>query len=254
MNAYASRRTDPGLNALLAGTRARGHVPGRVGLVGPTERVRIAGNATQAGTSIGFTSPVAIWEKIANLHQLAASLDREIKINLPETSPYRAAWDAWFARETAIYEKYAGPNYSTRARFGVLFGGTDALDREIETQRGTFNSFQTDYARQISRDGRPVGVPSTPSSTSETARSGGSIIPWWFWLLLGTGIAVGGYALYKSYQRQRRIQAAVLEELPGILATGGATAPQGLTRAAQRVNREEEALAARDCGCEHRDD
>ncbi len=177
----------------------------------------------------GWTTPTTIYEKMREIDPGARELNALILANSRKPG-LKAAWEAWYPRWLAFFAKYQ----SDFAKMGALFY-TDDLARTTEDFRSTYASFRATYVAEKDDKGLPLIAPTTPvpnplpdPSAKKPGGDGGNDnlgiqIPWWFWVLGGGGLVVGGYFLYRSIQRtahetnakRKAIETGVLPKLIG---------------------------------------
>jgi hypothetical protein len=174
--------------------RSQGHRPGTAQAV-----------ARPGRPVVGWTSPEIIYDKMRSIDSGAKELDVLMRTNVREPVVL-AAWKAWYAQWLAFFARHQ----SKYAQFGtLLFMNTDELAGQTEEYRRTYESFRATYALQRDASGNPLPQPSTPipvvltpgATKKEDGSSGGIQIPWWFWVVGGVGVTVGGYFLYKNITR-----------------------------------------------------
>lgn len=160
---------------------------------------------------IGFTQPVAIYERMRMLYANALRLNADI-VYVSDPA-FIAGWNAWLANYTPLYEKYAGPNSSSTAKALIVFR-SDEFSGQVAQLEAQFQSFLVDYNRQLKPDGSAV-----PQIMPQTDPGGekGFGLPWWFWVG-GTALAVGaGWLVYRKVQEGKAKASYVKKHAPGIL-------------------------------------
>ena len=167
-----------------------------------------------AHASVGFTAPTDIYEVMRQIQTSAEALNPDVATNVMDPA-FRQAWAAWFREWRAFFDA----NYRT---FKTLLH-TDELKAQVETYRLQLLSWYEGYARQTGPAGRPVppphGVPPFRPPPSESGgESGGSILPWWAWVLGGVALVGAGYLAYRKYHElHAKRRALETEVLPGLI-------------------------------------
>jgi hypothetical protein len=186
---------------------------------------------------VGWTPPTVIYDKMRHIDSGVRELNVLLLVNV-KSATLRAAWEAWYKNWQAFFEKYQG----TFARLGAVFY-TDDLAAQTEEYRRIYESFRASYAVERGDKGEPLPPPSAPIPAVLTpgdkrkegeSKDSGWSLPWWFWVLGGAAVTVGGYFLYKTVRQtvaDTRAKKRALEgAVPGLLTASGV--PSSVSHAA----------------------
>jgi hypothetical protein len=155
------------------------------------------------------------------------------------------AWKTWFARWSAFFAKYQSE--WAMSRFWVPFD-SDSFALQVEDYRQQYASFRATYEAERDEKGAPLpqpaaplpaampppNAPPSPDAPKKPWFSLGLEIPWWFWLVGGAGLTVGGYFLVKRILWTKRELAAkgrvAQELLPAYLSSTLPVAGPAITK------------------------
>lgn len=188
---------------------------------------------------VGWTTPTTIYEKMRAINASAEDLNPLVQVHIRRPE-WKTAWDAWFGRWKAFFQKYQ----SDGAKLGALFY-TDELAASTEEHRRILEDFQRGYSAEKNEKGEPLPAPNVPVPQPLPPKGGdkedeGFKIPWWGWLLGGTVLVVGGYYFFKFARstaadmraKHRALEGALPRLLPGGIgeaAAARASDPSRLT-------------------------
>lgn len=190
---------------------------------------------------MGFTAPARIWAKVDDIERSAASLDRDVDMNVREPG-FVAGWKTWYANwRRNYYDKYRSSSLdSVKNRLGAL-SGSDQLDAEVEAQRKTLHDFYENYTRQRLPNGQPVpfpsGLPPSRFGTDDPQTQSAWTLPWWFWLAAGSALAFIAWRFYVTYKKVDARGRAIEDRLvPALAARTGL--PEQETREVLQAGRD----------------
>lgn len=178
-----------------------------------TARARALSAPPSSPARIGFTAPTDIYEAMRQIQSSAEALDADVAANVIDPA-FRAAWAAWFHEWRAFFDA----NYR---KLGTILH-TDELKAQVESYRSQLLSWYDGYTHQSAPNGAPLpaphGVPPLrPPPEAETS-GGGSLLPWWAWMLGGVAVVGAGYLAYRHYgEVQAKKRAIEREVLPGLI-------------------------------------
>lgn len=178
---------------------------------------------------VGFVMPKVIYDRIRGLDAKVASLDADIRANLPADRPFVGSWNAWRASWTAFRDRnLAVASTYNPFQLGTAVLDTDRTNAQVDQYQSDLARWYADYAKQPSATDptRPVAPPSAPPQTPPippndspgNKSSGGSwweqhnpfgkggvgitdIVPWWVWALGLVGVGLAGYSVYRTYKK-----------------------------------------------------
>lgn len=162
--------------------------------------------------AVGFTPPVAIYDRMDETNADAVRLDKNIKayVSDPEGDFVRP-WEAWLANWRRFYDKYRHAGAKISAAFR-----SDEVDREARQFHAQLESFYDSYSSQRTRAGTAVPAISGPAPVGETLQTGLGL-PWWFWTAGGVVLVGAGYLLYRKYQEGRAKARFIHKHAPNLL-------------------------------------
>lgn len=163
-------------------------------------------------TSVGFTPPVAIYDRMDETNADAHRLDSNIRryVRDPE-GDFTGPWNAWLSNWRRFYDKYKHAGGKISAAFR-----SDELDAEARKFHSELESFYESYNRQTSPSGQPVPPLTGPAPVGETLQTGFGL-PWWFWTLSGVALVGAGYIVYRKYQEGRAKARYIHRHAPTLL-------------------------------------
>lgn len=186
------------------------------------------GSPRVGGATVGFTTPVIIYDRMRQIDAAVHSLDRDVQRNVAKTEPtanfrlawgdYVRRWNEFFERTMSLREKLLGTPFRTDAVRDQANQFALELDRFVET-----------YKLQPTPEGTPVpppsgaGAPGVIIDRPEPA-DGLSIwqkIPWWGYGLAAAFVGAIGYSFYRAAQHASRREEQLFQQIPSIFGAGG---------------------------------
>ena len=188
--------------------------------------------APAPAASVGFTNPLAIDDEAKAVNFSAQTLLGDYQRDLPASDPTRQAYEKWFGEVWSPF--YAKLFSFVQGLPPVFLTGTDARMAALQARRSELSDFAAKYTTATQKPpSAPVPVdPRTQPPPPKPPGGGMGLpawwpgfltppkveVPWWVWVGGTLAVLAGGYGLYRSWKKQREIQQAAINVLPGLFA------------------------------------
>jgi hypothetical protein len=146
---------------------------------------------------VGFTNPAIVFDKQKEIEAHAQDLGPKIVTYATDGDLIRA-WQAFDARWTPFYQKYAGSPEDSPTRLALLTG-SDEIAAQTNAFAKDLDALKARYETQHLPNGQPVPRPVGPDVQPIPQTSAGWTLPWWAWMLGGVAVVGAGYYLYRTY-------------------------------------------------------
>ncbi len=187
----------------MAGSRLRQRRPRSDGGILRVMNLALASAVPE--TRIGYTSPAATYDRMRHMHATSiVPLDLAVRANLPESSPFRAAWESWLVRGWGPF--FAGPHPELFPRAVAMVMSSDEVGMQAENFREQLEDFHRTYPLQKRADGTPVAAAGAAAPTLANLPLPPHVPALQIGLAVGAAglVAFGATALYRRRQARAK--------------------------------------------------
>lgn len=162
--------------------------------------------ASTPTTRIGFTPPIAIYDRMDETNASALQLNNLVIKLAQSDSAFRASWpqtswNMWLADWKRFYDKY----FYWQGKLSAAFH-SDEVNKQAEDKHSQLQSFYDTYNKQKLENGKAVPQVAPPTYRGDEGkdkRGGGTLdLPWWVWLAGGVVVTGSGYYAYRRYYKK----------------------------------------------------
>jgi len=163
---------------------------------------------------VGYSKPGTIFSRMDLINTQAQTLDAHIRESVAANTAWRQGWNKWLTEWNTFIATFAGPNASYWSRAGTLTpSGNDAFVSRVNIEEGQLDKFNQEYNAMAGVQ----YVEPLPDTSVMTTGVGGSMLPWWFWVMGGIALVGVGYVVYRKVQEGRAKYTYARKQAPGLL-------------------------------------
>jgi hypothetical protein len=158
-----------------------------------------------------FNTPGSVLDEMLQLDVSFNALDTDMKTNITR----QVVLDAW-NNFLAQWKKFFSDHQSFTSRLSA-----GAVSNQVHSYKDQLASFYKTYERETSLIPTMKAPPTTSEAATQKKQDDAdkpNLIPWWVWAAGVGGVALAGFAVYKTIQEAREIRKEILPHVAPIAA------------------------------------